>query len=411
MLRLGIYQGRFVLCLIVLLLYLAACASTDTHMLGELTPSPTITIPLRPSATPQLSTTAPTATAQPAPSLLSPTPLFPTMTPFGDTASQAQVHTLALKGKIAFSMVMDDTYIFWTSLQEPLHLFATSLASAQTEVIATSRYTDRDTIMQQPVRTGDWLVFVDTHLNNTSWQIRAINLKTRTEQTVAEEPGDPASWPGPSMDADGDWVVWTRTGHNKSKNCDETILAVYNLKSGEKRELERLCAEHEHLWAFPHISGHHIVVEQDLPDEKGKGNDIYLFDLITGQRTALTTNHESSMPTIAGPWVVWKDLPRFRWDEADVLYNLQTNEKRYIYAPPDFANFHVQSGRWLYWHPFRGFHAYDLDTNRMFIIVPEGQDKFVTAGAVHGNIVVWCLDTEPAKAPPHDTVLQWRTLP
>ncbi|MES4787645.1 MAG: hypothetical protein C4294_19630 [Nitrospiraceae bacterium] len=334
------------------------------------------------------------------------------MIPASATLSAAPIGALQLKGQSANWVSLDESYLYWTVREDPRHIFRYPLVGGQVETIAISRFADGDLTTYQPIRSGSWLIFLDTHQrNNTAWLIRALNLKDRTEQIVLEELGDPTSWPGPDFDADEDWVVWTRTGHNKSKNCDETILAVYNLKSGKKRELERICAEHEHLWAFPHISGHHIVVEQDLPDEKGKGNDTYLFDLTTGQHTALTTNHESSMPTIAGPWVVWKDLPRFRWDEADVLYNLQTNEKRYIYAPPDFANFHVQSGRWLYWHPFRGFHAYDLDTNRMFIIVPEGQDKFVTAGAVHGNIVVWCLDTEPAKAPPKDTVLQWRTLP
>ncbi|MCA1554171.1 MAG: hypothetical protein LC737_07320, partial [Chloroflexi bacterium] len=73
--------------------------------------------------------------------------------------------------------------------------------------------------------------------------------------------------------------------------------------------------------------------------------------------------------------------------------------------------YHVQSGHWLYWHPQRGFHAYDLVSNQTFTIVPEGQDQRVTAGAVFGKNAAWCLDTQASKAFPHDSVLQWRTLP
>ena len=163
---------------------------------------------------------------------------------------------------------------------------------------------------------------------------------------MAEEPHDPASWPGPFLDADGDWVVWTRLQRSEAKDCAETVLTVYDLKTGEPRELDRHCADNDSMWVMPHMSDDHIVVERDLSDSKGGGSDIYLFDLASGQARALTGNGRSSMPDISGRWVVWKDGPRFK-EGRTVVYDMESGDEKIIAA--GHLDPHVANGRWVYW--------------------------------------------------------------
>jgi hypothetical protein len=346
------------------------------------------------------------------PTSASPVTALPVTKPIEATLTPTTTRALTLTAQFATWLTLDDQYVYWTVLEDPRHIFRYPLIGGLVQTVATSRFADGDLGVHHPLRSGNWLIFLDTRLrNNSVWLVRAINLTDHSEQTILDGPGDPVSWPGPTFDAYGDQVVWARTGHSIPKNCDESILGVYDLRSGAQHELEHLCAEHEHLWIFPHMAANQIVVERDLPDEKGKGNDIYLIDLPSGHFEALTSNQASSMPTISGAWIVWKDLGRFQWDDADVIYNHQTGTRQVIYAPGGSTAYHAQDGRWLYWLPGAEFYIYDLESNRMFTIVSSTPDARVCAGTIHNNIAAWCVDTQASLALPKNTVLEWRSLP
>ena len=304
--------------------------------------------------------------------------------------------------------------VYWTTDQESRYIFRYPLTGGKTEIIATTQFPNGSLSTMIPIRSGDWLIFLDISSSSGGppWRVRALNLKDDTEQVVVAEASDPASWPGPFVSANGNWVTWTRTGHSASENCDQTILAIRNLKTGEERELERVCALQNYLWMFPSLSGDKLVVEQDLPDDKGRGNNIYLFDLISGQRMALTNNGRSSVPTISGNWIVWKDGARFASEINNIIYNLQDATQQSIYAlgmPP----YHLMADHWLYWKPsaLEPFYVYNLTTKQLLKVIVPGENESIDAVAVSGTMAAWCRNLDFANALPKNTVLEWRTLP
>jgi hypothetical protein len=315
---------------------------------------------------------------------------------------------------MASELTLDETYLYWTVYQDPRHIFRYPLAGGQVETVATTRFDDGDLTTYEPLRSGDWLIYTDTHENdNTAWVVRALNLKTGMDQVVVEEPGDPASWPGPWLGAEGDWVAWTRTGHAADAPCDQSILALCNLRTGEQRELDRTCTENGYMWVFPRLAGNTLVVEQDLPDNKGRGNNIYAFDLTTGQRTALTENGASSMPDLSDQWIVWKAGARFQYSRAVILYNRATAQEQVVWNPNNQPLDPHLAGHWLYQvpPPMMPLYVYDVETQHMVRVVTPGQNEAIESVVVYNNVVAWLRNLDFAHAMPHDNLLEWRTLP
>jgi hypothetical protein len=335
--------------------------------------------------------------------------------PIYATLPSAPIHRLKLKGQYAGQVLLDQKYLYWTVDQDKSHIFRYPLNGGETETVATSQYRDGELTTLRPIRTGDWLIFVDTPASAeaVTWVVRALNLTTKAEQVIVEEPGDPISWPGPSLAADGDWVVWTRTGHARSAACDETILAIRNLKTSEQRELDRSCTLDHYKWDIPYIISNTLIVEQDLPDNQGRGNNIYSFDLTSGQRTALTNDGHSSMPVASGNWLVWKDGPRYQNGLFNIIDNLQTGARQRLPAPSSEPLDPEIAGHWLYWRPsvFGSFYVYNLETNQMLTVATPGENETIGTVAVNQHMAAWLRDLDFKDAPPKDTVLEWRTLP
>ena len=206
-----------------------------------------------------------------------------------------------------------------------------------------------------------------------------------------------------------DWVVWTRLQRSEAKDYAETVLTVYDLKTGEPRELDRHCADNDSMWVMPHMSDDHIVVERDLSDSKGGGSDIYLFDLASGQARALTGNGRSSMPDISGRWVVWKEGPRFK-EGRTVVYDIESGDEKIIAA--GHLDPHVANGRWVYWlmsakEPLR---VYDLKTDRLLTVAEPGENENLESVAVYDDTIAWYRNLDFEHAAPVDGLLEWRTL-
>lgn len=398
----------------VLILLLGTCAAPPTPIAGNPT-TPARELLVQAEGTPPLATISVQAIAtQPATTTPIQQPTVETLSLTPVTASPAVTHTLRLKKQKANQIALDETYIYWTVYQDPGHIFRYPLTGeGKIETVVGSRFEDGELGIMTPIRSGDWLIFLDTPRSAmlTTWVLRALNLRDGTEQVLLEEPGDPISWPGPLVDADGDWVVWTRTGWSERKNCSETVLAMRNLQTGEWRELERECAEDNHMWVMPHIAGNYLVVEQDLPDSKGRGNNVYLYDLTSRQRTALTDDGRSSMPDIAGEWVAWKAGPRFSYGRATMLYNLRTGERFKIRHEERLEG--RLSGHWLYWEPIAldPLYLYDLNAKQLLRVVTPGENECIGEVAIYSDIVAWCRNLDFEHSAPHDTLLEWRTLP
>lgn len=397
-----------------------ACSSPTARLAA--TPSVAASEP----STPQLASTqenkaSPTLSATSSP-LVSPTSTaLVRVTPLSQlrptyvALSSTPVHQLLLEKQNAAWILLDDYYIYWATYQDPRHILRYPLTEGKTETVVTSQYPDGDLISLRPIRNKDWLIFLDTpqSAGYTTWTVRALNLRTQKEQVVVEEPGDPVSWPGPDLSADGDWVVWTRTGHGKTATCDETMLMMRNLTTGEVRELDRACTQNTYKWAVPSLVGDRLIVERDLPDSRGRGNEVYLFDLTSGQRQSLTGNEQGSMPKSSLGWAAWKHGSRYKEGTSNTVYNLHTGERHYVIVPDQAMNGDPQLfDHWLYWQPepLQPFYVFDLENGYALTVTVPSNNEAIYPVAVGNNTVAWQRDLDFENAPPKDSVLEWRTL-
>ena len=70
------------------------------------------------------------------------------------------------------------------------------------------------------------------------------------------------------------------------------------------------------------------------------------------------------------------------------------------------------SGRWLYWQStFGPLYAYDVTTRQLFTVVTPGDNENIIAAAFSDTIAAWCRNLDWSHSAPHDSVLEWRTIP
>lgn len=150
------------------------------------------------------------------------------------------------------------------------------------------------------------------------------------------------------------------------------------------------------------------------PNNRGRGNNIYLFDLDTGQRVALTTDGKSSMPAFSYPWAIWKAGPRYSQGFEAVVYDLRDGRREVIAAPGGESGDPRLDGQWLYWIASRRrpLYIYDLVNKRMFLALtpPPGEKAAVLGAVIYGNRIVWGYTSDSSVVDP-EIVLEWRTLP
>lgn len=402
-------------CLIVVI----ACSSLTIQV--PATPSVITPIPSTPwlaSTKENRSSTAAAATlplASPTSTIVAQvTPLSPMRLTYA-SLRPVPIQQLLLKKENAAWILLDEQYIYWATDQDTRHILRHPLIGGKTETIFTSQYSDGDLTSLRPILSGDWLVFMDTpqSAGYTTWIVRALNLRTREEQIVTEEPGDPISWPGPNLSADGEWVLWTRTGHNKLATCDETMLMMRNLKTGEQRELDRACTQDNYLWDIPSLIGNQLIVEHDLPDSKGRGNEVYHFDLASGQRHQLNDDALGSMPQASQSWIVWKHGPRYKEGALNTVYNQLTREKRDLAVPgQEMSGDPNVFDHWLYWQPavYQPFYVVNLDTSQIMTVTIPGKNEAFFPVYVYDNTIAWQRRLNVDQALPQDSILEWRTL-
>lgn len=323
------------------------------------------------------------------------------------------VQSLRLEDQSVDSVILADRYVLWTGY--PGDLYRYSFEDGTIDTIAVSNFANGYLDPYEATNQGDWVVFRDTPRSGqeATWKLRAVNVTDRREKLLMEE-SDPASWPGPFVDVDGNRVVWSLTKASATAGCVETIIQLYDLAHDSLSDIARSCVEDRYMWIFPHLSGNHLVVERDLPDSKSRGNDVFLFDLQSTEPVSLTENGKSSMPVIWYPWVAWKDGPRFSYARTTVQ-NLETGERFTIAGSlkgqdrlePNMA------GKWIYWMPaaLQPFYVYDLEKRQMFIVAEPGENETIQPVTVFGNRVAWAKNLDFEHSGPHAWLIEWRDLP
>lgn len=342
-------------------------------------------------------------------------PPIPTAPSLQVITATSQVHSIQITEDYVAKFALDQSYIYWTGGPDA-GLYRFPINGGENELLASSQFNEHSDgylFSEWLVRTGDWLIFMDTRQNDTGiWALHALNVKTKQDKIVMQENGIGATWsPLPFYSAQGDWLAWSRLELGNPAACDQSILGMTNLATGEQRELDRVCTADHYMWIVPLISENHLIVEQDLPDNQGRKNNIYLWDWTTGERTALTTNGYSNMPAASGKWVVWKEAPRFNESRNDVIYDLTTGLRQSLRVPKGCSSDPRVSGHWLFTQPCgSSFSAYDLEHQQMVNIVQLPKGEKIDAVGLSDQWAVWAVARDKSKTE-ISTEVQWRRLP
>ena len=341
-----------------------------------------------------------------------PVEALPQATAFAPTLSG----NLTLKNQNVLSIMLDDTHIYWTVNEQQDTIFRAPLSGGAVEKIVTSKDKDGSVITIPPVREGDWLIYLDYAglPESANWELRAKNLRDGSEQVVLKGSGNQAYAFGLNISADNDWVAWSRTVPNAQGTCDESILGLSNLRTGEQVELDRVCTD-QYMWSIVSLSNQTLVAEQDFPDAKGGGSALYLFDDFHNRHhKALTTDGRVSMPRVSYSWIVWKNALRFSWGYSNSIYDLGNKTQRAVMVPGEASPDPKLAGQWLYWvirnsgTEMGGIYLYDLKREQVWNI-PAPREGILSTAAIHGHWIAWNRISDFSAG--GEEVLEWGVLP
>ncbi len=390
--------------LICLLIVVAATGCTTPATPGDVSPQATLT------PTPPASEAPPQATFTPAPTK-----------PAIDILQQATTFTpvisgsLTLKNKLLSRVMLDEAYLYWTVNEQEDTIFRLPLNGGDSETYITSKFQGGNIDVFPLTRTGDWFVYFDQDNSgeDADWELRSKNVRDGSEKIVLAGRGAQVSAFDLFISASGEWLAWSRLIPNTQGACQESVLGLSNLRTDEQIELDRACID-QYMWTLVGLSGQTLVAEQDFPEAKGSGHNVYLFeDARSKQYKALTDGSNASMPYISSPWIVWKDAPRFQTGNNVSLYNISDKTRRAViapgYSPPDPK----LKEQWLHWISDDGITAqdniylYDLKREQTWKIHPQ-KEGYLDAIAIYGPWIAWGIISELAGG---DSVIEWGQLP
>lgn len=317
-------------------------------------------------------------------------------------------------------LALDDVYIYWLSVGE---IFRSPLGKVSKELVVSSIYPKGDLSRMDPIRTGNWLIFLDAQDPNTNnfstWSLRALNLSDHTEENIARSLNSPALLTAFSFGADQDWVAWTEVNHSSSHACEEDTLTVFDLKTKVSQVLEQSCIENNYLLTMPKVSGNFLAVEQDFPDAQGGGSNLLLYDLLTGERKTLSEDGKSSMPQFEYPWVIWKENRRFDSMMSFRICNLEDGKSWSVAIDAtDATDPHLSQQR-VYWTEMRpssgtpldynSIYIYDINLNQTLVLNPPGVNQRFREVIIHDNTLAWLRDLN-ASSSTKDGVIEWNTI-
>ena len=353
---------------------------------------------------------------------LQPQPSNPSLLPTinANILSSANVHSYDLGGHAGMS-ALHNGYLYFTYFASPSQMFRLPLFAddpSPQEVIV-SDFPDGSLDGASFIFDGNWLIFMDMPLsgNNNIWKVRAFNLITGEDQTILDEPGDNMSWPGPIFSADGDWVAWTRNSFSQSLNCTVNTLGLTNLKTHEVRELDQHCADYKWIWSIVRLAGSNLIVEQDMADNLGRHNHIWLFNLADNSKKIISGNFDGSMPVVSNPWVVWKVAQRYNKGTNLSIYNLDDGSMKQIETCP--ANLDPSDPSlyedWITWvctvpRASDKVYAYHIPDGNQITMSPSNTDQGIGSLEINDGWIAWDIGTKIHENGGHD-ILQWRVFP
>lgn len=189
----------------------------------------------------------------------------------------------------------------------PPHIYLYDLSTNSETLLTNNSY-----MQTLPSIYGDKVVYSDNRSGN--WGIYLYNLSTNTEQIIANV-GD---WPQVS----DNYIVWM----NGTGGIYKTYY--YNLNSGSAQAIASSNSDQ----MYPYVYGTKIVYAGRAV-AGGPDWDIYLYDILTGTETRLTSASgvQTTKPSIAGNYVSWVDY-RGGYTGDIYLYNLSNNTEAKLTA-------------------------------------------------------------------------------
>lgn len=320
---------------------------------------------------------------------------------------------MTIENQYIARIMLDGTYLYWTVYDQIDTIFRTPLNGDTIEKFVTSKFEGGNIEVMPWVLAGDWFIYLD-HDNSgieANWGLRAKNLQDNSEKIMLSGRGIYAAAFNLFISVSGEWIAWSRLLPNELGTCDESVLGLSNLNTNEQIELDRVCIE-QAMWTLVSLSNHILIAEQDLPDAKGGGNNLYLFDIAKKQDTPMLIAANASMPDISSPWIVWKNAPRFDWGLSNSVYNVNDKTQRNFTVPGENPTDPQLTEHWLYWlieegSGVDGIYLYDLEKEQAWKIPPPDEGAFSDI-AIYGQWIAWSISSDYAGG---DSILEWGELP
>jgi hypothetical protein len=358
---------------------------------------------------------APTASASATPSAGSVLTTSPSSTLESVTLTST-VSSLSQAGHGVGQLAMDDNNLYWTAdgrgdiFRYPLH----ASGNAPIDIFARTQFDQGKVYLSpsdNPIRSGQWLVFADNQIRERRWALRAINTADGTERRIAE-----GAFPRVllSFSSDGTWVAWA-TEDEQIIQDPQTGLTVYNFISEQKTQLGHP-ASMQNAWYETRVASGRLAANRQTPG----GSELDLFDLASGLSRPIALDPTGTMHGLAfdGHWMAW--IPGAADTGPTMLYDLQTGLSE-IVPHSDENNSGTSpllAGHWLTWNfsPNQPLLLYDLNTGQYLTVAEPQPGDELTSPAIHGNEIIWCRlrayhPTPPATEWSYNSTIEWRALP
>ena len=123
--------------------------------------------------------------------------------------------------------------------------------------------------------------------------LRLYNVTTEDTRYI------PTSKTPVSFDIDGDWIAWSNGEYDSLNNRPISNVYLYNIVRGQETRVTS-----SYSASNPSVNGGKVVYQ----DDRNGNFDIYLYDIAGGRETVLCSeSHDQTFPSIDSDTVVWQD--------------------------------------------------------------------------------------------------------
>lgn len=237
---------------------------------------------------------------------------------------------------------------------------------------------------------GDRIVWAE-HISNTRsvYNIYLYNITTGKEILISPEYPDElhndytgGQYP---VSISGDRIVWTKHGD----------VWLYDIPTGKRMALtERTVDLNTAVDHFEPVISGDIVVWSEVRAITNAYHepDIVAFNLTTGKRTLVATGpFDKSGVRISGSRIVWEDYRKDPVDRDIYLYDMATGQERDISDARGIQSDPKISGDYVVWNDHRDgdwdVHMYDISNGKETIIATGLNEQ--EAADISGNRIVW----------------------